>query len=282
MNKLILHRIPLLLLIACPFLTYAQSPQQINYFSAGGEVCLPVTVKYNHGQFTFYENNYRIDGSINYVEAWDCHGRKILDTTPKERGLWNDNPKINKFVFTILYPQSSQDDSQSISILDNSLPDDGMDGIISDNTVESNNMNINTDSVICHNESICSVETNVDLSASMDELNNIYNTIDSDTLLNINEMSLIHTHNAIDELYNVKFDIENPSLTYDSTKSEIASLINKLSSQQIIQLQENYLDSFYNASDEEQLDIAICNAFKYLMLEGQKDQDGAASPCFQT
>lgn len=83
--------------------------QYITYFSAGGDVCLPVKVKHSRGEFTFYENNYRIDEAINYVEAWDCQGRKILDTTPKERGSWTSNPCISKYVFTKLYPnQTSQ------------------------------------------------------------------------------------------------------------------------------------------------------------------------------
>ena len=69
---------------------------------------MPVTVKHSRGQFTFYDNGYRIDGPIDYVEAWDCQGRKIMDTTPKERGSWTSNPCISKYVFKELYPQSNQ------------------------------------------------------------------------------------------------------------------------------------------------------------------------------
>lgn len=97
-------------------LAYAQDRQYINYFSAGGDVCLPVTVKHSRGEFTFFENNYRIDGPIDYVEAWDCEGRKILDTTPKSNSGYSSDtsvPKVYTYVFTTLYPQSSTSLSES-------------------------------------------------------------------------------------------------------------------------------------------------------------------------
>lgn len=83
--------------------------QVINYFYASGDVCLPVTVKHSRGSFSFSSNGYQISGPIDYVEAWDCQGRKILDTTPDEWSSSSDKSKpiVRKYIFKTLYPQSS-------------------------------------------------------------------------------------------------------------------------------------------------------------------------------
>ena len=97
------------MIMLLPQIVYAQQ-QIINYFSVGGDVCLPVTVKHSRGSFTFSSNEYRVDGPIDYVEAWDCQGRKILDTTPDGKG-YTSKDKGTIFVyyysFKTLYPQSS-------------------------------------------------------------------------------------------------------------------------------------------------------------------------------
>ena len=92
----------------------AQETKYINYFSASGDVCLPVTVKHSRGQFTFSRNHHRVDGPIDYVEAWDCRGRKILDTTPDRGGGYSTDkskPIVFEYIFKTLYPDdsSSQD-----------------------------------------------------------------------------------------------------------------------------------------------------------------------------
>lgn len=92
----------------------AQETKYINYFSASGDVCLPVTVKHSRGQFTFSSNHHRVDGPIDYVEAWDCRGRKILDTTPDRGGGYSTDkskPIVFEYIFKTLYPDdsSSQD-----------------------------------------------------------------------------------------------------------------------------------------------------------------------------
>ncbi len=99
-----------LVLAFLPAFVCAQEQQIINYFSVGGnEVCLPVFVKHSRGSFSFSENNYRVDGPIDYVEAWDCQGRKILDTTPDKRsGISSDKTKpiVYEYIFSTLYPES--------------------------------------------------------------------------------------------------------------------------------------------------------------------------------
>ena len=88
----------------------AQETQYINYFSAGGDVCLPVRVHHSRGEFIFSSNHYRVDGPIDYVEAWDCKGRKILDTTPDRGGGYSTDksePIVFEYIFTTLYPDDT-------------------------------------------------------------------------------------------------------------------------------------------------------------------------------
>ena len=52
----------------------------INIITYGGEVCGPVTIKCSQGSFTVY-NGQTIEGSLLNLEAWDCRGNRILDTS---------------------------------------------------------------------------------------------------------------------------------------------------------------------------------------------------------
>lgn len=108
MNKGRFYLVLLMALLSIMVCAQEQT-QYINYFSADGDVCLPVRVKHSRGEFTFSYNGYRVDGPINYVEAWDCQGRKILDTTPDSGGGYStdkNKPIVYEYVFTQLYPQS--------------------------------------------------------------------------------------------------------------------------------------------------------------------------------
>lgn len=52
----------------------------INIITYGGEVCGPVTIKCSQGSFTVY-NGQTIEGNLLNLEAWDCRGNRILDTS---------------------------------------------------------------------------------------------------------------------------------------------------------------------------------------------------------
>ena len=52
----------------------------INIITYGGEVCGPVTIKCSQGSFTVY-NGQKIEGNLLNLEAWDCRGNRILDTS---------------------------------------------------------------------------------------------------------------------------------------------------------------------------------------------------------
>ena len=86
--------------------------QYISYFSVGGNVCLPVTVKHQSGQFSIYNNNQRVDGKIVVREAFDCQGRRIVNTQPQSHEYeTNPDVTIDHYVFSNLYQQVMEYDS---------------------------------------------------------------------------------------------------------------------------------------------------------------------------
>lgn len=68
-------------LVACVCSVEGQARGTIvNIITCGGEVCGPVTIKCSQGSFTVY-NGQTIEGNLLNLEAWDCRGNKILDTS---------------------------------------------------------------------------------------------------------------------------------------------------------------------------------------------------------
>ncbi len=106
-----LRKLFILFLLAT--ITNSMSAQQtiINYFSAGEDICTPVTVKTGRlGTFQVGHTPVVKYGDTGWVEAYDCQGRKILDNTPDRGGGYSTDkskPKEYEYIFTTLYPESS-------------------------------------------------------------------------------------------------------------------------------------------------------------------------------
>lgn len=79
----------------------------INKIQYGGEVCGPVTIKCSLGSFTVY-NGQTIEGNMSYLEAWDCKGNKILDSS-YDSYHYNSETRITVryYNFTKLWDTSS-------------------------------------------------------------------------------------------------------------------------------------------------------------------------------
>jgi LysM repeat protein len=77
----------------------------------------------------------------------------------------------------------------------------------------------------------------------------------------------------INSIYSANFNVSNPVESYESTKTAIIDYIKGLGSNTSQQLQDYYYEAFYDASENEQLDSAVTNAFKYLMVEGKLEED---------
>lgn len=96
--------------------TIAEAQQTIiNYFSAGENICTPVTVKTGRlGSFQVGHTPVVKYGDVGWVEAYDCQGRKILDNTPDRGGGYSTDkskPKEYEYIFNTLYPESSDNSS---------------------------------------------------------------------------------------------------------------------------------------------------------------------------
>lgn len=85
--------------------------------------------------------------------------------------------------------------------------------------------------------------------------------------------STLDVAHLVDSIYSSNFFVSNPELYFDETKDSIANFLQNKNIQITTQLQEHYYEAFYTASENEQLSQAIDNAFKYLMIGGEKDED---------
>lgn len=111
-----------LLNILCAVSVNAQDQRQyINCFYVKGDVRLPVTVKHRGGQFTIYNNGEKYYGFIDFVEAYDGRGRKIVMPRLSNPGYSTDTSKpiVYEYVFEYLYSDdigyNNRDDSDNRS-----------------------------------------------------------------------------------------------------------------------------------------------------------------------
>lgn len=82
----------------------------INHLQAGTDICVPVVVKCNLGTFYVYHEESIVYGNIYSIEAYDCSGRKIIDLDPDRYDMGTEKPLHRWYIFSTLYPTSS--DSQ--------------------------------------------------------------------------------------------------------------------------------------------------------------------------
>ena len=87
-----------------------------------------------------------------------------------------------------------------------------------------------------------------------------------------NKITLVQASQKIEELFGANFDIVHPANTYDSTKVALRDYTKGLEQNLTRQLRDYYFEAFYNASEKELLDSAINCAFKFLMIDGKKDE----------
>ena len=84
--------------------------------------------------------------------------------------------------------------------------------------------------------------------------------------------SLLVITQKVDSLYTTNFNITNPSQTIDTTQIIVSNFFSTVSPNHIQQLQRKYLDSFYDACENELLDSALTNAFKYILIDGKEEE----------
>lgn len=94
------------LVLLLPIKAHAER-EVINYLSAGPNICTPVTVKCNKGTFQVYYDETIVYGNLMYIEAWDCQGRKIIDTEADSYTQNSEGPYKRWFKFSTLYPETT-------------------------------------------------------------------------------------------------------------------------------------------------------------------------------
>lgn len=86
----------------------------INIFYLGEKICGPVLIKTGIGDF-YVENGTQINGNLTHLEAWDCNGNKIIDTTPDKREIRTNGPTTRIYWFEYLYPSSNNSQENTYS-----------------------------------------------------------------------------------------------------------------------------------------------------------------------
>ena len=101
------NKLFLLLLLTVASAVHAQAQDIINYLSAGPNICTPVKVKTSKGTYYVYDEERIVYGNLTNIEAWDCQGRKIIDT---DHDRWSSENGTTKrwYVFNTLYPNQNE------------------------------------------------------------------------------------------------------------------------------------------------------------------------------
>lgn len=92
----------------------AQQKAYVHYFSARGDVSLPLTIKTNKGDYVIKRNGESITGNITIWEVRDGNGRKVMDTTA-DRQKATSTMSEYWYDFQYLYADSSQGSGSSSS-----------------------------------------------------------------------------------------------------------------------------------------------------------------------
>lgn len=105
----------------------------INVFYLGEDVCGPVLLTCSQGEYSV-DNGTQISGNLYNLEAWDCNGNKILDTSPDETYIDSENSTVRKYVFEYLYSSSVNNDNDDYYAYDDNatqnLMEQGINGFV--------------------------------------------------------------------------------------------------------------------------------------------------------
>lgn len=97
---------------------FAQTRPEYHYFTVSDNIAKPVTVKTQSGSFKIY-NSYTYRGHISRLEAFDAHGRRIVNTQPQKKSIPRSTdyskPMEYWYVFDMIYEDyDTQSESDNI------------------------------------------------------------------------------------------------------------------------------------------------------------------------
>ena len=105
----------MIMLIVCQ---NAMGNDYITVFKAGGNVCTPITINSSAGNYTL-TRELRIPKSLSWFEAFDCRGRKIMETESSV-SVGTGQTTVRTYVLDTLFPTTSnQSESEEPAYDDN-------------------------------------------------------------------------------------------------------------------------------------------------------------------
>ncbi|WP_308398426.1 MULTISPECIES: hypothetical protein [Prevotella] len=109
------HLMFMIMLIVCQ---NAMGNDYITVFKAGGNVCTPITINSSAGNYTL-TRELRIPKSLSWFEAFDCRGRKIMETESSV-SVGTGQTTVRTYVLDTLFPTTSnQSESEEPAYDDN-------------------------------------------------------------------------------------------------------------------------------------------------------------------
>lgn len=86
------------------------------------------------------------------------------------------------------------------------------------------------------------------------------------------EVTIDQIVNRADAIFDARFKGDSLENSFPKTKSELLEYTQTIKPDLLNLMQESYYDKFCDACEKEQTDSAVINAFKYIMIGGEKDE----------
>ena len=105
------NRILLICIFYIQILTINAENEYYTIFKIGANICTPITLKTPYKTYTVYKE-ITIPNSLSWFEAFDCNGRKIMDTGGKV-SVETGKPTIRTYYLTTLFPHTENETTYS-------------------------------------------------------------------------------------------------------------------------------------------------------------------------
>lgn len=107
------HFLFIIMLIVCQ---NAMGNDYVTVFKAGNKVCTPITIKSSAGEYTL-TTELRIPKSLSWFEAFDCQGRKIMETGSTV-SVGTGKTTVRTYVLNTLFPTTKKQSESEESVYD--------------------------------------------------------------------------------------------------------------------------------------------------------------------
>ncbi len=113
------HFLLIIILIVCQ---NAIANDYITVFKVGNQVCTPIVIKSSAGEYTL-TTELRIPTSLSWFEAFDCQGRKIMETESTV-SIKTGETTVRTYVLNTLFPTTNNQSEIEESVYDDGYSSD--------------------------------------------------------------------------------------------------------------------------------------------------------------